>query len=84
MLDEPDGGPPRFIIKPPLNGPVTEARATLRTDWGDAAVNWTRRDGVLAVTARVPWNCTAKIILGPGGAREVASGAHTFSANINQ
>jgi alpha-L-rhamnosidase len=81
-LDEPDGGPPRFIIRPPLTGPVMSARATLQTAWGEAAVAWTRKDGRMRVEARIPWNCSAKIYLGENGAHELESGVYVLSAGI--
>jgi alpha-L-rhamnosidase len=79
-LDEPDGGQPRFIIRPPMTGPVMSARATLQTAWGEAFVAWTRKDGRMRVEARIPWNCSAKVHLGENGTHELESGAYVLSA----
>ncbi len=56
---------------------LDHAAARHRTPYGEASVAWRRVDGEIVVTAEVPANTTAVVVL-PGIDEEIGSGAHEW------
>ncbi|CAM3424716.1 family 78 glycoside hydrolase catalytic domain [Occultella aeris] len=72
-----------LLIQPrPLPG-FTHARAEHRTPYGTAAVGWRRDGDTVTVTATVPPNTRARVILpGTGEELTVSSGGHEWSVSV--
>ncbi|MCC6173896.1 MAG: family 78 glycoside hydrolase catalytic domain [Chloroflexi bacterium] len=71
----------RMEVRPRVGGGLTWARARHRTPYGMAEASWAIEDGQMRVTAVVPPNATARIILpGRDGAPiDVAAGTHVWT-----
>ncbi|AZM64016.1 MULTISPECIES: family 78 glycoside hydrolase catalytic domain [unclassified Streptomyces] len=63
-----DAGYRTFVVRPDARTGVDWARTSIRTVRGTAAVSWTRIDGRLRLTVRVPVGATADVHV-PGGGR---------------
>ncbi|MCW4386242.1 glycoside hydrolase family 78 protein [Salinibacterium sp. SYSU T00001] len=58
---------------------LDHARAEHETPYGRAAAGWARVDGSIEVTAVVPPNTRAQVLLPGGSSHEVGSGAHSWT-----
>lgn len=58
-------------IRPLVSGPVTGARATFHSVYGQVGVDWTRKDETLTVDIEVPPNSSAEIQLPLGPERNI-------------
>jgi hypothetical protein len=63
---KPDPATPGFkhiMITPDLAGDLKYVRSTINTPYGDVKVHWTNDNGQFAITANIPVNTTASILL---------------------
>lgn len=77
--DEEAPGYKRLIIKPHLGGKLTQAEATLETNYGKAASGWKLSEGALVVSLTVPANTTARVHLPVGNADEVVESGRVIT-----
>jgi alpha-L-rhamnosidase len=78
-LDETQPGYRHLIIAPQPGGGLTSARAELTTPYGSAASGWTRADGRMRVTVRVPPNAHATVHLPSARVGAVTEGGRAVS-----
>ncbi|MCI1020025.1 family 78 glycoside hydrolase catalytic domain [Microbacterium sp. C5A9] len=67
----------RFAPRP--GGSFTSAGATHRTPYGEASIDWVRRDGELDLTIRVPVGAVGDLELPGGETRILGHGLHALS-----
>ena len=77
--DEEAPGYKRLIIKPHFGGKLTQAEATLETNYGNAASGWKLSEGALVVSVTVPANTTARVHLPVGNADEVVESGRVIT-----
>jgi alpha-L-rhamnosidase len=68
----------KLLVRPRPGGGLSRAGATLRTPYGEAAVQWTRPDDRLVVDIVVPIGSTARVELPGTSAVDVGPGSHHF------
>ncbi len=83
--DEKNPGYKHFFIKPAVNGPLTWAKGSLITSYGQIVVFWEKKANKLNIKITVPPNSTATLIL-PYGIKnkELVAGEYFFSENIDK
>lgn len=73
-----------FFIRPLVGGPLTSARATLETPYGEAVSGWKKSNGKLDMEVVVPPNTTATIEFPNGRKSEtVEAGKHGFELKVS-
>lgn len=77
--DEDTPGYKRLIIKPHLGGKLTQAEATLETNYGKAASGWKLSEGALVLSVTVPANTTARVYLPVVNADEVVESGRVIT-----
>jgi alpha-L-rhamnosidase len=71
LAPDPDQpGYKHFFIQPNPGGPLTSARAELDTPYGRAGSGWEKTEKGLTVTAIVPPNTTATLVVPAAGSRD--------------
>ena len=79
LNDDPDEPGYKHIIIRPRPGPgFTFAKATLLTPYGEAASGWRLVGDTVTVSARIPANTHATVILPDGSRQEIGSGDYEF------
>ena len=73
-------GERHFVIRPLPGGKLSFARAELLSPYGIVKSGWEKKGKQYAYRIEIPANCTAKIVLPDGSAREAAAGTYIFSA----
>jgi alpha-L-rhamnosidase len=68
----------KLLIAPVFTPELTNAATRHRTPHGEAAVEWQRTDGVLALRLLVPDGCTAEVRIPGVDESQVGSGEHTW------
>lgn len=72
-----------LLIAPKATGDLKHVKASYETLYGKVSVEWTHKNGIFALTVKVPVNCTADILLpGEDKVREVKSGKYSFSIKL--
>lgn len=80
QLDPAQPGYKHILIQPQPGGGLKNARATLRTPYGVAAVAWKITAGKFTLQVTVPPNTTATVQLPDGKRHLVAAGRHRFTS----
>ncbi|MCU1519225.1 MAG: alpha-L-rhamnosidase, partial [Pseudarthrobacter sp.] len=70
----------QIIIEPRPGAGLTSASTSHRGPQGLIEVDWTLKDGVLALTVTLPSGTTAEVRLPGGPSAAVGPGTHSFSA----
>lgn len=69
-------------IKPQLTKHINTLKANITTVCGNVAVSYEKKDGKLTLTAKIPANCKAVIIMPNGEKHSVGNGKFEFTSNI--
>jgi alpha-L-rhamnosidase len=77
--DEDAPGYKRLIVKPHVGGKLTQAEASLETNYGKASSGWKLAEGALTVSVSVPANTTASIHLPVDKADEVVESGRVIT-----
>ena len=78
-IDQEDTGYRRLMIHPQPDKSLTWAKRSFETENGTVYVSWKREGGQFILTADIPCNTTARIILPDGTQHTVGSGHYTFN-----
>lgn len=78
-VDQDDTGYRRLMIHPQPDKSLTWAKRSFETENGTVYVSWTREGGQFILTADIPCNTTARIILPDGTQHTVGSGHYTLN-----
>lgn len=78
-VDQEDTGYRRLMIHPQPDKSLTWAKRSFETENGTVYVSWKREGGQFILTADIPCNTTARIILPDGTQHTVGSGHYTFN-----
>lgn len=78
-VDQEDTGYRRLMIHPQPDKSLTWAKRSFETENGTVSVSWKREGGQFILTADIPCNTTARIILPDGTQHTVGSGHYTFN-----
>ena len=83
-VDQEDTGYRRLRIHPQPDKSLTWAKRSFETENGTVSVSWKREGGQFLLTADIPCNTTARIILPDGTQHTVGSGHYTFPHGARQ
>ena len=78
-VDQEDTGYRRLMIHPQPDKSLTWAKRSFETENGTVYVSWKREGGQFILTADIPCNTTARIILPDGTQHTVGSGHYTLN-----
>ena len=78
-VDQEDTGYRRLMIHPQPDKSLTWAKRSFETENGTVYVSWKREGGQFLLTADIPCNTTARIILPDGTQHTVGSGHYTLN-----
>lgn len=78
-IDQEDTGYRRLMIHPQPDKSLTWAKRSFETENGTVYASWKREGGQFILTADIPCNTTARIILPDGTQHTVGSGHYTFN-----
>ena len=78
-IDQDDTGYRRLIIHPQPDKSLAWAKRSFETENGTVYASWKREGGQFILTADIPCNTTARIILPDGTQHAVGSGHYTFN-----
>lgn len=78
-VDQEDTGYRRLMIHPQPDKSLTWAKRSFETENGTVYASWKREGGQFILTADIPCNTTARIILPDGTQHTVGSGHYTFN-----
>lgn len=78
-IDQEDTGYRRLMIHPQPDKSLTWAKRSFETENGTVYVSWKRESGQFILTADIPCNTTARIILPDGTQHTVGSGHYTLN-----
>ena len=78
-VDQEDTGYRRLMIHPQPDKSLTWAKRSFETENGTVSVSWKREGGQFLLTADIPCNTTARIILPDGTQHTVGSGHYTLN-----
>lgn len=74
---KPEGGYKTFTVKPFFAKELSHVNAKLITEYGEICVKWQKEDRQINLDVKVPFNTTAKLILGEKQT-ELTCGEHRF------
>jgi alpha-L-rhamnosidase len=72
----------KILFRPRPGGGLTSASARHRTPWGEAAISWQLREGLLHAEMTVPPNCTATADLPGLPSADLPPGTHRLTAPV--
>jgi alpha-L-rhamnosidase len=81
-LDSEAPGFSRILIRPQPDASLTWAKRSYMSGFGLIAVEWKKENGVFDLTAVIPCNTTARIVLPNGEEHETGSGEYHFSCPL--
>lgn len=83
-IEPTSGGYRTFRIAPVPGGNLSFARGRILTPYGMVSSEWEIRDKTFTITVQVPVSCTCMLAMPDGKLKELSSGCHTFSCEMEK